>query len=667
MKFGDVSTAGQMRDVISGIAKSAVMGFGIVPRTGEVVSVDSVQHSAGVKLVGETSTINVSYGKFANPLIGEIVRVEGKTGSYYIANFVTYAELTVDSTSGAVLQVNGKPGPYVDLVASDVGARAAGNVPWTEVSSKPTTFPPSVHDHNTLYPPLARQIISGTGMTGGGDFTANRTLAVTYGTTAGTAAQGNDSRITTAVPNTRQINSGTGMTGGGDLTANRTLAVTYGTTAGTAAQGNDSRLYDARTPTTHGHSEYALGSRLITSGTGMTGGGDLTANRTLAVTYGTTAGTAAQGNDSRLSDARPPTVHGHALTDANITGVLPLAQLPGHNHASTEITGLGTAAIKDTGTASGNVPLLSTGGRLPIARIASGTPDGTKFVADDGTLKAAAGGGGTVNTVNGDAGPDVVLTAYDVSARPAGDVPWGEVSNKPTFGDAAGKNTGTAAGTVAAGDDSRFGGGAPSVAPPQIDVFTTSGTWTKPAGAVRVEVSITGGGGGGNSDYRPAGGGGGGCWAEMIDASTLPGTVSVMVGAGGTGSNTNTIGGSGGNSSFGSDRVGQGGGGGRVVAQYYRSGGAGGDPTGGAGGTSSENHGIKNNSTYGGGNGNSGDSIFGGAGANGKSIYGGDGGRISGSTRVPPTIPGGGGLPERDPGNNSQNGARGEVVVTTYY
>lgn len=46
-----------------------------------------------------------------------------------------------------------------------------------------------------------------------------------------------------------QINAGNGLTGGGDLTANRTLSVVYGTTSNTAAQGNDSRLSDSRTPT----------------------------------------------------------------------------------------------------------------------------------------------------------------------------------------------------------------------------------------------------------------------------------------------------------------------------------------------------------------------------------------------------------------------------------
>ena len=44
-------------------------------------------------------------------------------------------------------------------------------------------------------------------------------------------------------------------------------------------------------------------SRLITSGTGLAGGGDLTADRTLTVSYGTTAGTAAQGNDTRITGA----------------------------------------------------------------------------------------------------------------------------------------------------------------------------------------------------------------------------------------------------------------------------------------------------------------------------------------------------------------------------
>lgn len=44
-------------------------------------------------------------------------------------------------------------------------------------------------------------------------------------------------------------------------------------------------------------------SRLITAGTGLTGGGDLSADRSLAVSYGTSSGTAAQGNDARITGA----------------------------------------------------------------------------------------------------------------------------------------------------------------------------------------------------------------------------------------------------------------------------------------------------------------------------------------------------------------------------
>ncbi|MES5383829.1 hypothetical protein ABVN64_29990 [Mycolicibacterium conceptionense] len=57
----------------------------------------------------------------------------------------------------------------------------------------------------------------------------------------------------------------------------------------------------------------------ISAGTGLTGGGTLAANRTLAADFGTGAGKVCEGNDSRLSDARTPTAHTH--TTANVTGL----------------------------------------------------------------------------------------------------------------------------------------------------------------------------------------------------------------------------------------------------------------------------------------------------------------------------------------------------------
>jgi hypothetical protein len=85
--------------------------------------------------------------------------------------------------------------------------------------------------------------------------------------------------------------------------------------------------------------------------------------------------------------------------------------------------GLGTAATVNTGTTSGTVPVLGTGGTLPIARLATGTPNGTKFVRDDGTLATPAGSG-TVTSVSGvspDGTGNVTLTAANVGAIPTTD------------------------------------------------------------------------------------------------------------------------------------------------------------------------------------------------------------------------------------------------------
>lgn len=58
--------------------------------------------------------------------------------------------------------------------------------------------------------------------------------------------------ITGKADKTTTISTGPGLTGGGNLSANRTLGVDFGSTAGTVCQGNDLRLSDARTPTAAG-------------------------------------------------------------------------------------------------------------------------------------------------------------------------------------------------------------------------------------------------------------------------------------------------------------------------------------------------------------------------------------------------------------------------------
>jgi hypothetical protein len=81
----------------------------------------------------------------------------------------------------------------------------------------------------------------------------------------------------------------------------------YGSSANTACEGNDARLSDARTPTAHTHGNItnagAIGSTanlpIITTTSGVLTVGS----------FGSSVNTFCQGNDARLSDARTPTSH----------------------------------------------------------------------------------------------------------------------------------------------------------------------------------------------------------------------------------------------------------------------------------------------------------------------------------------------------------------------
>lgn len=110
-----------------------------------------------------------------------------------------------------------------------------------------------------------------------------------------------------------------------------------------------------------------------------------------------------------------------------------------------------------------------------------------------------------------------------------------------------------------------------------IQIYTSSSTWTKPSGATLVQIIAVGGGGGGGSGQCGAastvreggGGGGGGAYsATSFAASLLGSTETVTVGAGGGGGTTaacsgnGTAGTGGGSSSFGAWVAAQGGGGG---------------------------------------------------------------------------------------------------------
>lgn len=141
-------------------------------------------------------------------------------------------------------------------------------------------FPVEPQDSSSGGIPDTRTISTTSPLQGGGDLSANRTLSISAATAmaAGSMSAADKSKLdglpSSAVPTTRTLTAGTGLTGGGDLSADRTLAVSFGTSSTTVCVGNDSRLSDARTPLTHasthasgGSDPVSLAASQITSGT----------------------------------------------------------------------------------------------------------------------------------------------------------------------------------------------------------------------------------------------------------------------------------------------------------------------------------------------------------------------------------------------------------------
>lgn len=146
-------------------------------------------------------------------------------------------------------------------------------------------------------------INAGSGLVGGGNLSTSRTLSVNYGTTAGTSAQGNDSRFAQGVAAFGWGNHAlagysktdtTYYVGEGLTQTGFRFDVKFGTTLGSVMQGNDSRVVNA-----------VPKDRKVLAGTGLNGGGSLEADRTFSVKYGNTAGTAVEGNDVRFSNLQP--------------------------------------------------------------------------------------------------------------------------------------------------------------------------------------------------------------------------------------------------------------------------------------------------------------------------------------------------------------------------
>lgn len=140
----------------------------------------------------------------------------------------------------------------------------------------------------------------------------------------------------------------------------------------------------ATAPTVPALANKADKTTTISAGTGLTGGGDLSANRSLSVSYGTTAGTAAQGDDTRITGAEQIVNKGAAngYAGLNASSVVPTAQLgSGTANSTTYLRGDGAwAAAPVTSVASKTGAVTLTKSDVGLANV-DNTSDADKPVS----------------------------------------------------------------------------------------------------------------------------------------------------------------------------------------------------------------------------------------------------------------------------------------------
>lgn len=220
------------------------------------------------------------------------------------------------------------------------------------------------------------------------------------------------------VPASRRVNAGTGLTGGGSLSADITIAVANGgigdqqldvtgVSAGTYGDGANMPVVTVNTKgrvtsvstTPLVISGYVPDSRQVVAGEGLSGGGNLEQNRTLAIDFSSAnpqplgSVTAGTGINAARDDHVHPALD---LSDSNqTTGTLPMGR-GGTGSAMSPVAG---AIVYSSGTNFG-LTTVGTPGQV-LASNGSGIPTWLT-ITGAGTVTSVDGSGGTTGlTVSG--------------------------------------------------------------------------------------------------------------------------------------------------------------------------------------------------------------------------------------------------------------------------
>jgi hypothetical protein len=318
-----------------------------IERSTGIISMGQQLWTANVNGGGKTLSNVVIPGMLSDPTTskGDIV-ARGASALERVAvgqnDYVLVADSTQSSgvkwapNTGAVSSVFGRVGAIVATAGDYTAAKVTNAVDSSASYADPIWITSLNWSKVTGAPAFAlasRNVFAGAGMSGGGplsaDVTLNALVTSVFGRTGAVVLTPADVSGAGGVPSTRQVIAGSGMTGGGalsaDVTLNAAVQSVFGRTGAIALTGTDVSSAGG-----------VLQTRTLNAGTGLTGGGDLSANRTFAVVDDTSVQKMRVSKDTGLIGTRREI---NFIQGSNI--VLSINDIPGSNRVDVAIAALG--------------------------------------------------------------------------------------------------------------------------------------------------------------------------------------------------------------------------------------------------------------------------------------------------------------------------------------